>query len=183
MSNLIDHAKAEFKALGYIPLDQEQEESPNKWIQENVLELIEVFAKQGHSGSSAHFCIEYFRRLASFEPLSPIQCTDDEWTNVHGETYQNKRLSSVFKEEKTGNPYYIYAIVWRDQNGGTFTSNCVFDNKGNQFSSFQYIKLPFYPKTFYVDVISKEVAPDDWESYIKDESQLKEVFEYYDRKI
>ena len=39
MSNFINHAKREFLAVGYIPLDQDQEDGPNKWIQENILEL------------------------------------------------------------------------------------------------------------------------------------------------
>ena len=69
MSDYVNHAKAEFKKLGYIPLDQEQEEGPNKWIQENVLELLDVFSKQGHSGFSAPYCIDMFQKLALFKPL------------------------------------------------------------------------------------------------------------------
>ena len=45
--NTVRHAEREFVAAGYTPLDQEQEDGPNKWIQENVLELLEVFARQG----------------------------------------------------------------------------------------------------------------------------------------
>ena len=112
MSNLIKHAKREFEILGYIPLEQEQENGPNKWIQENVLELLEVFSKQGHSGSSAPFCVGYFEKLAMFKPLSPIKCDDAEWHEVGGNTYQNIRLSSVFKEGKDGWPYYLDAIIW-----------------------------------------------------------------------
>lgn len=45
-----------------------------------------------------------------------------------------------------------------------------------------YIKsFPFTPKTFTIDVIDEEVAKDDWEMYIKDANQLKEVYEYYDK--
>jgi hypothetical protein len=52
MSNLIDHAKREFLALGYEPVEDAKDD-PNKWIQENILELLKVFSEQGHSGSSA----------------------------------------------------------------------------------------------------------------------------------
>lgn len=55
-----DHAEREFRALGYKPVDQE--EGPNKWIQENVMELLEVFSKQGHSGMSAPVCVRYFEK-------------------------------------------------------------------------------------------------------------------------
>src|SRR3990167_8393513 len=102
MSNLIEHAKEEFKILGYKPLEENPEDDPNKWIQENVLELLEVFSKQGHSGSSAPFCVDYFKRLAAFEPLSPIKCDDSEWVEVGEGTFQNKRLSSVFKNGVKG---------------------------------------------------------------------------------
>lgn len=176
--NIIEHAKLEFEALGYTPLDQDQEDSPNKWIQENVIELLETFSKQGHSGSSAPFCINYFNKLASFEPLSPIACNDTEWAEVSDGMFQNKRLSSVFKNGETGEPYYIQAIVWKNQDGLTYTGSAL-DKSGNKIKSSQNIKLPFTPKTFYVDIIEKEVAKDDWEFYIKDDVQLKEVFEYY----
>jgi len=193
MSNLIEHAKAEFQALGYTPLTEEQEDDPNKWIQENVMELLEVFSKQGHSGSSAPFCINYFKKLAAFEPLSPIKCDDAEWNTCHDGTYQNSRLSTVFKKGKNGKPYYIDAVVFKGQNGSCFTGNSVKLKDGTTLSSRQFIRLPFKPKTFYIDVIETEWYKDKktgelikqkdggwWTSVVKDERQLKEVFEYYD---
>lgn len=178
--SLVDHAKREFLALGYTPLDQEQKDEPNKWIQENVLELLEVFSKQGHSGSSAPYCIHMFEKLASFKPLSPIKCDDNEWCEVTDNMFQNKRLSSVFKNGKDGSPYYSNAIVWKNQDGITYTGSA-FDKSGNSIKSSQNIKIPFTPKTFYVDIIEKEVEKDGWEFYIKDDEQLKEVFEYYNQ--
>lgn len=182
----IDHAKREFLKLGYNPID-ECEDDPNKWIQENVLELLEVFVKQGHSGSSAPYVINLFKKLANQEPVAPIMCTDDEWIDVgsYGSigdmTYQNNRCGCVFKECIDGKPYYLDAIVWRDQNNSTFTGR-VKNYKNEEIRSRQYIKLPFTPKTFYIDVISTEVAKDDWEHQIKDESQLKEVWNYYEHQ-
>ena len=169
--SLIEHAKQEFLAVGYKPIEKEKDD-PNRWIQENVLELIEVFSKQGHSGSSAPFCVNYFNKLARYEPLSPIKCTDDEWTEVSNNIFQNKRLSSVFKDGKNGDPYFLDAIVWNGENDVGFTGSV------QGISSRQYINLPFSPKTFYIDVI--EVG-DDYE--IKDRTQLREVWEYYKRDI
>jgi hypothetical protein len=188
-SNSLSHAKKEFLAAGYIPLDQKQEDDPNKWIQQNVLDLLSVFSTQGHSGFSASYCINTFETLASFKPLIPITCKDSEWGDaIDGETFQNNRLSSVFKRGKDGHPYYLDAIVWRGQNGSTFTGS-VEDSNGNTVTSRQNIRLPFRPKTFYVDVIETEWADKEetvekkgggwWTSIIKDESQLEEVFEYY----
>ena len=174
-SNIFNKAKLEFEALGYTPLDKTPKDDPNKWIQENVLDLLVLFSTQGHSGSSAPFCINYFNKLARHEPLSPINCTDEEWAGPYfdDETYQNKRLSSVFKQGKDGKPYYLDAIVWRDQD------DCLFTGKVNGHTSRQNIKLPFIPKTFYVDVIEDK----EKETYkLKDRKQLQEVYEYYERR-
>lgn len=172
-SNYIKHAKREFVALGY-DLD-DKEEGPNKWIMENVFELLAVFDKQGHSGSSAPYCANMFKKLALFEPLGPITCEDSEWHEVGIDAFQNNRCSAVFKQGKDGKPYYLDAIVWRTQNGTTYAGHA------EEVASRQYIRLPFTPKTFYVDVIEHETAPDAWDFTIKDRSQLIPVFEYYDQ--
>jgi len=186
MSSLVEHAKREFLKAGYKPID-ECEDDPDKWIQESVLELLEVFSKQGHSGSSAPYAIHYFQKLAAFEPIAPVMCTDDEWVDVSNcsddPDYQNNRCSAVFKKGVDGKPYYLDAIVWRNQNGNTYTSNCVKDAVGNCYASRQFIKLPFTPKTFYIDVIDTEVAPDDWEACVKDVSQLNEVWNHYEKPL
>lgn len=188
-SNLVKHAKREFVYAGYIPLEDEQEDDPNKWMQENILELLQVFGDQGHSGTSAPYAIRMFQKLADFKPLGPIKCTDDEWalgeSFSNNNIYQNKRLSSVFKEGKDGPPYYLEAIVWNEtgEHSGGFTGTV------DGISSSQAINLPFTPKTFYIDVISKRWADkeetkedpngDWWTHKIKYPTQLEEVWMYY----
>lgn len=178
MSNLIEHAKEEFKIMGYKPLEEKQEEDPNKWIQENVLELLEVFSKQGHSGSSAPFCIKYFEALANFKPLSPIKCDDSEWVEVGGGMFQNKRLSSVFKEGAEGKPSYLDAIIFKTEKGTAYSGHAIIRAEGKKcngvtIKSRQFIRLPFYPKTFYVKVNEVEVSKDNWEFYLDDLEQLE----------
>ena len=190
----VEHAKKEFLHAGYKPIEEE-EDGPNKWIQENVLELLEVFAKQGHSGSSANYAVSCFSKLALQKPLTSIKCTDDEWNDVSKATdgremFQNNRLSSVFKEGNDGKPYYLDAIVWQGEDDyDAFTGSV------EKVCSRQYIKLPFTPKTFYIDVTRElydkekhkgredEVVScgnGDYVYSIKDREQLKEVFEYYE---
>lgn len=139
--NGVLHAEREFLAAGYIPLDQPQEDGPNKWMQENVLELLRVFGEQGHSGFSANYCIEVFRTLAKFEPLVPLQGTDDEWCEVHEGTWQNKRCSHVFKEAD-GRAYDIDGRIFREPSGACYTSR----------DSRVYVTFPYTPKREYVDV-------------------------------
>jgi hypothetical protein len=142
--NCISHAKREMQAIGY-DLNQ-TEEDPNKWIQENVLELLEVFVKQGHSGFSAPYCIDMFAKLAKFEPLCPLTGADDEWNDVSDDCYQNNRCSHVFKEKDSGKVYDLDGYIFVDQTGSGFTSGY----------SRKYIEFPYIPKREYVDVICTE---------------------------
>ena len=141
MSNFINHAKREFLAVGYIPLDQDQEDGPNKWIQESILELLEVFSKQGHSGSSAPYCIKVFSKLANFEPLCPLTGMDSEWNECSAGLFQNNRCSHVFKEAG-GRSYDIMGKVFLEKNGTCYT------DKGSRV----VIEFPYTPHTEYVDV-------------------------------
>jgi len=139
MSNLIDFAKQELLAAGYKPIEEDTEEGPNKWIQENILELLQVFSKQGHSGVSAPFCINTFKKLAMFEPLSPITGEDHEWIEVGKGVFQNKRCSRVFKQADrfNGQAYDINGRVFYDSNG------CYFAN----MNSCIPITFPYTPMT------------------------------------
>jgi hypothetical protein len=72
-------------------------------VNDAVLELLEVFINQGHSGFSASVTLNRFKRLANHEPLVPLTGNDDEWSemrswdNDKSFNQQNKRLSSLFK--------------------------------------------------------------------------------------
>lgn len=144
MSNLIEHAKREFIAVGYTPLDQPQEDGPDKWIQEAVLELLEVFEKQGHSGMSAPYCVGYFEKLAMFEPLTPLTGDDSEWNECSDGVFQNNRCSHVFKDNKrfNGQAYDIHGRIFREPDGGCYTSS----------ESAVPVEFPYIPKSVYVDV-------------------------------
>jgi hypothetical protein len=143
MRNLIDHAKNEFIAAGYKPIEQE-EPGPNKWIQENIIELLEVFSKQGHSGLSAMYCIGMFERLAKFEPLVPLTGKDEEWMEVGDNIFQNKRCLHVFKQKDrfNGQAYDINGRIFRDPNGLCYTSS----------DSCVPVTFPYTPQSEYVDV-------------------------------
>ena len=178
-----------------------EEEGDNLAIQEFIPlieDITDIFSKQGHSGGSAPFysgiLAETIKKVLSFEPLSGITCEDSEFVDVadyvEGEDkhklFQNKRLSSVFKEGKEEKPYYLDAIVWKgEEDYDTFTGTV------DGINSRQFIKLPFTPKTFYIDVIKVDWDPNVDEDYhesegwkynykIKNRNQLKEVAEYYD---
>ena len=94
--------------------------------------------------------------------------------------FQNARCSALFKnsEEKS---WYLDAITWETESGSRYSGRAIVLSVGETIRSNQYIKnFPFEPKTFVINVIEKEIAPDDWVFFVKDESQLEKVFEYYE---
>ena len=106
-TNLVKHAKREFENLGWPGEDDMQEAICN-----DVLELLNVFSRQGHSGSSAPYCLSLFEKLARFNPISPLTGSDDEWEEVGNNLFQNKRDSEVFKEN--GEAYWIGGKIFND---------------------------------------------------------------------
>ncbi len=133
------HAERELKLIGY--KCDGSDEPPNSWIVENVFELIEVFSRQGHSGSSAPYLIDLFKRLASYETLSPLAGTDDEWMQVTDNLWQNKRCSRFFKGDD-GLAYDSEAIVFRKPDGACYIS----------FESRRFVEFPCTPNREYRDV-------------------------------
>lgn len=170
----INHARRELELAGLFDKDSDYDGA----LGEAVMELVDVFSKQGHSGASASRVISLFKEVASYNCLMPLTGEDSEWndiSDIDGGVLQNNRVSSVFKEKDTGKAYYLDAIVWRSQTGSGFTGTV------ENVSSRQYIKsFPFRPKTFYIEVTEWETSKDMWNSKIKDREQLIPVFEYYE---
>lgn len=159
MSNLITHAKRE---LGLIYSEEDLKEGYNKLAYDCILELIEVFSKQGHSGFSAPYVANMFKTLTNFETLTPLTGEDDEWgliSDALEPRWQNIRNFAVFKD-LDGSAYYIEAVVWRDSDGDCYTNG----------KSKMAVKFPLIPKTFYVDVYEDD-------SY--NEKQYQEALDYY----
>jgi hypothetical protein len=111
MSNMLKWAEAELRLAGYDINDPE--DGHNRWLAEGTLELLKVFADQGHSGMSAPYAISLFERLAMWKPIAPLTGDDDEWNEVDGGTWQNRRCSAVFKKED-GQAYWIDGgVFWK----------------------------------------------------------------------
>ncbi len=182
--SLKEHAKLELEMAGYLDKDSDYE----GMIGDAVMELMEVFSKQGHSGASAPIVARLFNKLANYEPLQPITGKDEEWGEPddwgQGPIWQNKRMGSIFKHED-GTVTYNSAIIKRCPNGFTWSGPLYLTREDaiNSDNKFR-VKLkgfPFTPKTFYIDVIEEEIEKDDWIMWVKDPKQLDEVLEYYDR--
>lgn len=113
MSNLLNHAQEELRRNGLFDKNSDYE----GMLGEAVLELIDVFSKQGHSGFSASMTVALFKQLAMFKNIGPLTNDQNEWANVtdfggphDGPMWQNKRRSDAFSFDG-GNTYYTLEDV------------------------------------------------------------------------
>ena len=116
MSNLITHAQNEFRAAKWINDNGEYCDEMQGMICDHVLKLLQLFSDEGHSGSSAPYAINVFKKLAMYEPIVPLTGEDWEWTLLDygvDPKWQNKRCSRVFKDAD-GVAYDIEGIVFYD---------------------------------------------------------------------
>ena len=110
----------EFKAAGWLDETGAYKDEMQGMICEHVLQLLKVFADEGHSGSTAPYAINMFRRLALFEPIAPLTGEDWEWNDT-GHNFQNKRASHVFKDydgkcyDIDGKVFWEWAISYDDE--------------------------------------------------------------------
>lgn len=142
MSALIAHAKRELQAAGYA-MDGPNDPY-NQAAVDAILELIEVFSEQDHSGFSASYCLGVFTKLAAFEPLGPLTGADSEWNEASDGVWQNNRCSHVFKQvdRYDGKPYDINAVVLRYPDGCCVTGA----------ESRRVIEFPYTPRSVTCDI-------------------------------
>ena len=144
MSNLHKHALAEFRAAGWTDADGKFEDEMQEDICKHVLELLKVFSDEGHSGSTAPYTVNMFKKLAMFEPIVPLTGEDWEWHEPSPGVFQNIRCSRVFKQADrfNGQAYDIEGRVFREPTGACYTGaeSCV------------PVTFPYTPKTEYVNV-------------------------------
>ena len=142
--NLKEHALNEFKYAKWLKDDGQYVNEMQEEICKNILELLECFAKQGHSGTTAPYCLGIFNTLAKFESIGPLTGEDWEWGEPFDNdgTRQNKRDSEVFMN-KDGEAYWIHGKIFRDKDGCTYTSK----------DSHVPVKFPWHkPKPEIIDV-------------------------------
>ena len=139
--SLVEFAKSEMNRM-WPEADEMQD-----MVKSNVIELLEVFEKQGHSGFSAPYVLNVFHKLAMFKPIGQLTGEDSEWAEVGNGIYQNKRCTAVFKEGKDGCAYWLDGNIFRDQNGCTFT---------NEYSRVKVVFPWVMPEPKIIDVFFKE---------------------------
>jgi hypothetical protein len=75
---LVAHAEKEIRKAGLFDEDGDYD----GMIGDAVMELVDAFANQGHSGGSAHLTLDAFDRVVRFKQLTPITSDPSEWQDV-----------------------------------------------------------------------------------------------------
>lgn len=128
--SLKEHALTELEFL------LSSEDEMDKAMAKHVLELIEVFSKEGHSGFSAGYAASLFYRIARFLPVGPLTGEASEWAPVDEcGLIQNRRCSAVFKDGLTEKAFYVEGFYFVDPDGDTYTTG----------ASHAPVKFPFSP--------------------------------------
>ena len=175
---LVEYAKSELERIG------KDEDGMQEVMNRDILEIVEKFSEQGHSGFSASYALSVLDRLFRFKPISVLTGDEDEWNKVSSgkdgvATYQNKRCSSVFKNVdssgKTVNTYDIDAIVVSDNGGITWFSSSEFRKE----VTFPYLP-PIHPEKVYIEY-TEDVPPgytsDEYEIITDKPERIKALYE------
>jgi hypothetical protein len=173
-----------------------------------ILALCEAFGNSGQSGGSAPYTAsaisQAVKHLMLQEPICDITGHESEWCDVSESCggsimYQNRRCSALFKDGVETKAHYLNSVVWKGvEDLDTFTGSVYVDNVGFELiGSSHFVKFPFKPKTFYIDVVRVPITKEEAESrnihYIEDNNecyytilkapkQLDKVFKYYNKK-
>jgi hypothetical protein len=105
-SCLATHGRKELELAGMYDSEVDGSKALGAWNKltaDAVVELLDVFGNQGHSGMSGEMALELFCRLGRFENLTEITDDPDEWidrTKESGEPFwQNDRNYSIFSND------------------------------------------------------------------------------------
>ena len=74
--NITEYAKSELERLG------KDDEGMQELINKDILEIVERFASQGHSGFSASYALSVLERLLRFKPLTALTGEEEEWNDL-----------------------------------------------------------------------------------------------------
>jgi hypothetical protein len=119
--SLLEHARRETA----IYFDHSNDDYDGE-LKQGILDIVEHFASQGHSGFSEAFAKEMLMTLLDYLPLTPLRGTEDEWSPIDVNDYtdedQNIRCSRVFRDRKTGVCFDIegYMELRTNLDGSTF---------------------------------------------------------------
>lgn len=111
--SLVEFAEKELKLAGLF----DETADYDGMLGHAALDIVKVFAEQGHSGYSAQATVAILDRLLRYEPLTPLTDDPDEWMNINGHygtdvagddrgIFQSRRNPEAFSHDG-GKTYYL----------------------------------------------------------------------------
>lgn len=104
--SLVDFAEKELKLAGLFDADSDYD----GMIGPAALDIVKVFAEQGHSGYSAALVTSIVEKLMRWQPLTPITSDPDEWMDLSGHEmpmWQNRRDCAAFSRDGGKTWYHL----------------------------------------------------------------------------
>lgn len=142
---MIEKAKYELDLILKQCGDDEEAVRMQKVINQDILDLVEMFANQGHSGFTAGYTINVLTRLLKQSFVTPLTGEEDEWVEVSDGVYQNKREGAIFKQADRfdGKAYYLNGKAFSDDGGKSYYTNA---------DSWVVVEFPLYklPETEHI---------------------------------
>lgn len=151
-SELVRFAKVELDRLLKNTEPGTDEYTMQKAANDDILDVIKVFAGHGDSGFSAAYKLSILEDLLRFSPVSPLTGDGDEWNEVGAlsddgkkTVYQNRRCSSVFMnvDKTTGDVEAEYIDKYRMSADGGLTWFTPDEHKLNLIGLTRRIDFPF----------------------------------------
>lgn len=87
--SIVDQAKEELRRINFGDEDSAV-----------MIEILEKFFGQWDSGGAVHAVAPVLQRLIAGKCLSPLTGEPDEWNEVGDGVFQNRRVSTVFKDPR-----------------------------------------------------------------------------------
>jgi len=149
----IHHALSEFVFAGWMTPDGVFDDDIQESICQNMIDVIELVAGQGHSGSSIQYLVKNLTLLLENEPILPLTGEPDEWVKVHDTLYMNKRCGRVIKYGENEPAYDVDGVVHYEK---TIDSDGKESRIGFTKTPTTPITFPYTPTTVYVEASQEE---------------------------
>lgn len=153
-SNIVDWAKRELDYAFAEYADDPLQQHANQ----NVLELLQVFSDQNHSGMSAPYVLRLFNRLANWKPIKPLTGEEDEWDEPDSDgTQQNKRCFQVFRNKHDNSTAFdVEGKVFIDDKDGIS-----YHNRDSSIPVVFPYEVPDKPQYVHVNNLNKDTDEDN----------------------
>lgn len=155
---LVSFAENELKLLEDICKNDEEALNMQKTVTKDVMQIVQIFTEQAHSGFSSAYILDLLERLLRYKPLTPLTGDDDEWEDCSQfgiNDLQNKRCPAVFKRPD-GTAYWVEGKIFSDDGGKSWYTSA------DSHVDIQFpFSVPLHSENIYVEPSSKEAVDEE----------------------